>query len=167
MHVTFTMAHLLSLNKEWHRKIVRFIKAQCSALIASATDYGVTALLLGYTLLPYACSTLLGCLSGGLCNCTINYKWVFQIHQGHKTRIGIRYLLVWSTSLLLNVGGTCLLAHFWCQNNTALTHPYSPEKIYMISRILISICCALLWNYPMQQFFVYKINHQTKPIQDS
>lgn len=163
MHDSTAMDRIQSLREQ----IPRFFKAQCSALIASGTDYAVTGLLLGFTLLPYACSTFFGCLSGGICNCMINYKWVFQIHHGSKTKIGLRYFLVWTASLLLNTGGTCLLAQLWCQAPFLGLLSHSPEQIYLISRILISVCCAVFWNYPMQRFFVYKLKRQIKPTQNS
>lgn len=166
MYASFAMDHFLFLNKKIYNRICCFFRAQCSALIATGTDYLVTALMLHGTSLPYVYSTGTGCLAGGICNCIINYKWVFRVRQGHKLQIALRYLFVWIVSLLWNTGGTTLLGNFWLQAGGGTFLTDSPEQIFLISRIAVSVVCALFWNYPMQQFFVYQI-HQTKPIQDS
>lgn len=166
MYASFTMDHFLLLNKKICNKICCFFRAQCSALIASGVDYLVTALILHGTSLPYVCSAFAGCLTGGICNCIINYKWVFQISRGNKVQIAFRYLIVWFVSLLLNTCCTTLLGKFWFHAQTDILPLDSPEQIFLTARVSVSIACALFWNYPMQQFFVYQI-HQTKPIQDS
>lgn len=164
MYASSAMDHFLFLNKKICDRFCRFFRAQCSALIASATDYLVTALILHGTSLPYVCSAFAGCLTGGVCNCIINYKWVFRINRGNKLQIALRYLFVWIVSLLLNTCGTTLLGNFWLHVQNDIFD--SPEQIFLIARITVSVACALFWNYPMQQLFVYQI-HQTKSTQDS
>ena len=90
-------------------KLITFCKAQCSAWIASAIDFGTTIIFAHVFGLWYGYSTFIGALSGGIANCLINYRWVFHAYDVKKKSIAIRYLLVWSGSILLNTYGTYIL----------------------------------------------------------
>lgn len=123
-------------------KLIIFCKAQCSAWIASAIDFGTTIILAHVFGLWYGYSTFIGALNGGIANCLINYRWVFHAFEMKKRNIAIRYLVVWGGSILLNTYGTYIL--------TELSDQY-----FMFSKIIVSVIVAVFWNYQMQYRFVF------------
>lgn len=132
-------------------RILTFCKAQCSAWVASAVDFGLTILLAGVFGVWYAYATFLGAVSGGLVNCFINYKWVFHAFGMKKKYIAVRYSIVWCGSILLNTYGTVWLTELTGQN-------------FIISKVIVAVLVAVFWNYQMQCRFVFPAknnNHNT------
>ena len=84
-------------------KLITFCKAQCSAWISSAIDFGTTIIFAHAFGIWYGYSTFLGALAGGITNCLINYRWVFHAFGIKKKNIAIRYMIVWTGSILLNI----------------------------------------------------------------
>lgn len=62
-------------------KAIMFGKAQCSAWVASAVDFGITLILTSIVDVWYGYSTFIGAVCGGLTNCGINYRWVFHVRH--------------------------------------------------------------------------------------
>jgi putative flippase GtrA len=126
--------------------MLTFLKAQMSSLIASATDYLVTVLLVkltGATPGLVALASVEGAVCGGIVNFIINRRWVFS--DGSKSRRVqvIRYILVWTGSMLLNATGMYLVTYF------------STIDI-AISKILVSLLVGFGYNYFLQKRFVFK-----------
>ena len=67
----------------------------------------------------------------------------------HKRYVALKYLIVWTGSIVLNTAGTYLL--------TELTGSY-----FIWSKAVVSVVVAFLWNYQMQRFFVYRNHHLTR-----
>lgn len=128
-------------------QLVKFCKAQCSAWIASGVDFGVT-LALNALGLWYGYATFTGAISGGVTNCCINYRWVFHAFGMKKKNVAFRYMLVWSGSIAFNTWGTYLLTELSGMN-------------FIISKIIVAVIVAVLWNYQMQCRFVFLSNHKT------
>lgn len=124
------------------RIIITFSKAQCSAWIATAVDFSVTILLSQIFSVWYVVATFLGAVSGGVTNCTINYRWVFHAFGMKKMNVAIRYMMVWVGSILLNTYGTYFL--------TELT-----KFPFLIIKIVVAVIVAVLWNYQLQYSFVF------------
>lgn len=122
--------------------IITFGKAQFSAWIASIVDFGITIICAHALGVWYAYATFIGAVSGGITNCTINYRWVFHTFSRKKKDIAIRYTIVWAGSILLNTYGTYLLTERSTLN-------------FIISKIIVSVIVAILWNYQMQYRFVF------------
>lgn len=125
-------------------EIFKFCKAQCSAWIASAVDFGMTILLANICGIWYAYATFVGAVSGGITNCSINYKWVFHAFGLKKHVAAMRYTLVWCGSIILNTSGTYLLTELSGQN-------------YLISKVLVAVLVAVCWNYELQSHYVFQI----------
>lgn len=106
-------------------------------------DFSTTYLLVEVFGLWYVYSTTLGVIAGGITNCVINYRWVFRVRNIKKKRIFYRYTLTWLTCGTFNTWGTMLLTETINLN-------------YIISRMIVSVCIALCWNYPMQRLFVFR-----------
>lgn len=133
------------------RTITQFAEAQTSSLISTAVDFALTGILVEFTGLWYVYATLLGAISGGAANCTINYCWTFSGSEQRKRTIFIRYIMVWVGSLILNTSGTALVANIISHDGT--------EKGFstvMEAKTLVAILVAIFWNFMMQKKFVYK-----------
>ena len=134
--------------------IITFGKAQVSSWVASIVDFSVTILLNRFTGLWYVYSTFLGALAGGIVNCTINYKWVFQAGGIKKRKVAMRYMIVWVGSIVLNTVGTMVFNEL-----TGFS--------FILVKAAVSIVVAIVWNYQLQRLFVFNQNislHRMKSI---
>jgi putative flippase GtrA len=126
--------------------MLTFLKAQAASIIASVADFFIYAVLVqltGSTPAMVSLATAEGAISGGIINFFIVRKWVFNDGQ-NRTRIQIiRYMLVWTGSILLNTSGMYLVTYFTTIN-------------YAISRVLVSILVGVTYNYFLQKRFVFK-----------
>ena len=136
------------MGKEKH-EIWVFSKAQITAQLATLTDFGVSILLYEVFGMWYVAASFIGAMTGGIINCMLNYRWVFGSDGQKKRYVVIKYLLVWTGSIVLNTLGTYIL--------TELSGNY-----FIIAKAIVSVTVALLWNYQMQRFFVYRNKHITK-----
>lgn len=127
------------------REIWLFTKAEFSASVASIVDFGLAIGLTVMGAVSYDYANLIGVVSGGITNCSINYKYVFKNTGRKKKSIVMRYLLVWSGSMLLNGGGTNLVTYML------------GAKYFIIVKSCIALAVALCFNYPLQRTFVFKI----------
>lgn len=135
------------------RAIVTFLKAQCSAGAATAVDFTVTVLLRQLFGVWYVAATFLGAVSGGVFNCVFNYRWVFHTEGLKKRYLVMRYMMVWTVSIVLNTSGTTFF--------TELTH-----KNFVAVKAVVAVFVAIFWNYQMQRTFVFHHNrHIDKPNQ--
>ena len=126
-----------------------FGKAQCSAWIASAVDFGITLLLTSLVGMWYGYSTFIGSVCGGLTNCAINYRWVFNAFGMKKKYVALRYMFVWVGSIALNTFGTWQLTEISGSN-------------YIISKTVVAVLVAVFWNYQLQRTFVFHANRETR-----
>lgn len=129
--------------------IITFSKAQCSAWVATAIDFGVTLLLSELCGLWYGYATFAGAFAGGCSNCFINYRWVFHAFGQKKKYVAIRYLIVWWVSIVLNTVGTCQLTE-------------TLRIDFVIAKAIVAALVAVLWNYQMQRVFVFHANRNNK-----
>lgn len=126
-----------------------FCKAQLSAQIATLADFSVSFLLAAGLGIWYVTASFLGALSGGIVNCAVNYRWVFRAGMLKKRYVALKYLLVWTGSILLNTLGTHLLTEW-------------SGQYFIFPKMLVAVSIALLWNYPMQRVFVYRDNRMNE-----
>lgn len=129
--------------------LLTFAKAQCSAWIASAADFAATLLLSEVVGLWYAYATFIGAIVGGATNCFINYRWVFQSFDQKKKYIALKYLFVWTVSIVLNTYATV-----WLTESTGWN--------FIICKIIVACAVAVCWNYQMQSQFVFHNLHKKK-----
>ena len=127
------------------REVWTFCKAQLSAQMATIVDFTVSFLMAEAVGLWYVHASFLGALSGGVFNCGVNYRWVFQSQQLKKKYVALKYMLVWTGSILLNTGGTYLLTEW-------------SGQYFMLAKVVVAVLIAFLWNYPLQRVFVYHDN---------
>jgi len=126
-----------------------FAKAQLTAQVATLVDFVLSFLLAEVIGLWYVTASFLGALTGGITNCVMNYRWVFDSDGLKKKYVALKYLLVWTGSIFLNTLGTYLLTEW-------------SSQYFMFAKVVVAVAVALLWNYQLQRFFVYKDHHIVK-----
>jgi len=122
-----------------------FIKANIASLVASATDYLVTVLMVSGFYFNAVAGSIMGTTVGGVVNFLMGRQWVFNAGRDKTYYQALRYMLVWTGNLLLNGAGVYLL-----------TKPLGLH--YMIAKVAVSVLVAVGYNYPMQKRFVFKHN---------
>jgi putative flippase GtrA len=119
-----------------------FLKAQASSLTATAVDYLVTFLLqiLFQWSMP---ASILGTVSGGIVNFTMNRSWVFEARGKKIQSQAIKYILVWIGNLILVTVGVFVLIKW---GGLSL----------MVAKIIVSLLVGFFYNYILQKRFVFK-----------
>lgn len=135
--------------------IAQFLKAQLSSVLATAADFAVTALLFRLCGLHHTWSTLIGSVTGGVVNCVINYEWTFRTGSRSKSGVALRYIVVWVGSIVLN---TCLTTV-----SVEALRRVIDLKTLMSAKAVMAVLVALLWNFPMQKYFVFRHRRGTQP----
>lgn len=123
--------------------LTSFIRYNASAYTASICDYGVFLFFLMVMDIYYPIATFFGSCTGATIAFFLGRNWTFKNKEVVITKQSIRFFFVVAGSILLNTGGVYLV--------TELLH--IDEKI---SKILVAICIGLLYNFPMQRYFVFK-----------
>ena len=124
-------------------EIGRFVRANFSSLVASGLEYVlVTALVLART--HYLMAAAAGALTGAVTDFSLKRHWAFdRAAKGAVHHEGLRYLLVSSASLLLNLAGAYALVD-------GLNTPAVPGVI------AASIVVGFVWNYPLHRCYVFR-----------
>lgn len=136
---------------------MRILKAFLTAQLATVVDFVVTVLLSSVLGVYYVAATCIGAITGGITNCVMNYHWVFPGSNRGKLSIAYRYLLVWGGSIVLNTYGTYLLTEWLVRTPLAVRLlGVHADQLYILSKIIVAVCVAVLWNYQLQRLFVYK-----------
>jgi len=125
--------------------MITFLKANTSSLLASATDFLLTVLLVQFAGCNVVLAAAAGTIAGGVINFLVNRHWVFRQEEERAARQMGKYALVWMGNLALNTGGVYVLV------NMAGLH-------YVLSKVLTALVVAFLYNYPMQKNFVFSNN---------
>ena len=120
-----------------------FLKAQCSAVISTLADFLVTIFFTQVVGLWYLLSSCMGTIIGGYVNFSLGRNWAFQINNSEKLSQAIRYVVVWSGSLLLN---TFMLYLF---TDILRFH-------YIVSKSIVSVLVGVFFNFYFQKTFVFK-----------
>jgi putative flippase GtrA len=120
-----------------------FLKAQASSLVSTAVDFTVAILLVEVVGLWYMPATITGTISGGITNFLLGRQWVFGNGQQPVPRQAIRYMVVWTGSMLLNAGGVYLITHY-------------TGTSYIISKVIASVIVGFSFNYLLQKKYVFQ-----------
>ena len=130
-------------------ELMTFAKAELTASAASIVDFGLAFFLSDIVGIYYGLANALGVMSGGITNCSLNYRYVFGDSHRKKKSVAWRYFVIWALSWALNSGGTIALTE-------AINHSEHMNIHYMIPKCLVSFLVAVFVNYPGQRKFVFK-----------
>ncbi|RYD55427.1 MAG: GtrA family protein [Sphingobacteriales bacterium] len=120
-----------------------FFKAQAASFAASLMDFITTVVaveLLGFLVVPGAA---LGNIVGGITNFVLGRGWVFSAADGKVNYQALRYFVVWTGNICLNVGGVYIFTHL-----LGIT--------YVISKVVVSLIVGFSYNYLLQKKYVFR-----------
>lgn len=139
-----------------------FIRAQLSSGLSAIVDLG-SRLLFFSIILSYLpefyranISVGIGTILGGVFQCVVNYKFTFHAKGHNLYNIALKFFVVWIGNILLNMYGTTLLYEFVNNKDLIVFNTFSKDIVFGITTLFIAISVSLIWNFPMQKFFVYR-----------
>lgn len=122
--------------------MITFIKAQAAGFTASAIDFLITIVCVQTFGLWYVLGSILGTLTGGIVNFSMGRTWVFN-SRGNAIKFQVsRYILVWSSYLLLVTFGIYLITHYLGIN-------------YILSKVVMTSMFGIPYNYFLQKKFIF------------
>ena len=119
-----------------------FFRAQASSLIATLVDFFTTLILVELFMQHYLMASVLGAIAGAVTNFMINRQWAFNATEESVRKQSMRYVLVWTGSLMLNTSGLYLLTYFL-------------NIKYIIYKIIVSLIVGIGFNYVLQKKYVF------------
>jgi len=137
---------------------VLFMKATVVAQIASWTDMGLGILLKLVFHVDIKLATAIGAFVGGVINCSLNYKWTFKSNSCSVPAVVVKYIMVWTGSLLLNMYGTALLDNAFANSVTLAGWGIKAGVYTTVARVGTSLIVSIFWNFMLQRYFVYRYN---------
>jgi putative flippase GtrA len=123
--------------------LATFSRSQVSAAVATGVDFAVLFGLVEFFGVWYVLSTAIGALAGAVTNFVMNRHWSFEAGDYAWRGQALRYTAVSAGSLALNTGGV------YAATDGLGLH-------YALSVIVVSLLVALVYNYPLQRYFVFK-----------
>lgn len=119
-----------------------FVRAQTSAVLATATDFLIMVFCYQILGLPLGLAVACGPLVGGIVNFSLNRHWSFQASREGLAWQLLSYMAVCFVSAVVNSVGVLLLVE-----HTVLA--------YFPARVVIALAVALVINYPLHRFVVF------------
>jgi putative flippase GtrA len=120
-----------------------FLKAQTASMVATGIDFLVTIVGVEVLGMWYVLGTMLGTISGGVFNFSVNRRWVFEPEGKSARAQAFKYIMVWLGSMLLNAAGVYVLTQY-----TGL--------VYVFSKVVTAIFVGVGYNYHLQKKFVFR-----------
>lgn len=145
--------------------VFTFLRSTISSQVCSWIDMLTSFVLFAFFDLTPWLSTATGAFVGGICNCIVNYKFTFHA-QGVLWRAAIvKFLFVWTGSMLLNSFGTQFLYYLlrdwtWLKD----TFDIGEDAIFLAARLTVSLAVSLAWNFQLQRTFVFRESRADKYI---
>jgi len=103
-------------------------------------------------------SVAIGAVLGGIVNCIINYKFTFHAAGQSVKAVSVKYILVWTGSLLLNMYGTTFLARPLSKWTLLIDWGFTEDGIFATSTLIVALLVSWFWNFLLQRRFVYRPN---------
>ena len=103
-------------------------------------------------------SVAIGAIMGGVVNCTINFRFTFHAKGQSVKAVVVKYIMVWTGSLLLNMYGTTFAAEGLSHWQWLIDLGFKPTGIFAVSTLVVSLLVSWFWNFLLQRRFVYRAN---------
>lgn len=143
--------------------LLMFLKASVSSQIASWIDMGLSFLLFAFVIPDAFVAKAIGAATGGVVNCSINYKWTFRPEGCSKRYVAIKYAIVWFGSLMLNSFGTDIVTSLLSGLTFLADWGVTDNGCFMAAQLSVSLIVSICWNFLLQRYFVFR----NVPIKDS
>jgi putative flippase GtrA len=126
------------------RGILHYLgRHQIASFISTAVDFGVMTLAVELLHGTAVIGTLAGASCGALANFQLGRHWVYAARHDHVGEQAGRYALISASSAGLNALGEYGL------------HDVLGVQ-YLAARAVVAVAVSLLWNFPMQRYFVFR-----------
>jgi len=126
--------------------VTSFLRYNASALTASAVDFGLTIFCREILGIHYLVSVFIGALCGGIIAFTLGRNWTYLSKEAKPQVQGVKYLVIWAGSILLNTFGVYFLAEIIGLG----------EENYIYWKVITATFVGAFYNFPMQRYFVFK-----------
>ena len=142
--------------------IFTFVRSTISSQIASWTDMGTRMIFYAFVfraLDPFYRSNLsvaIGAIVGGIINCCINYRFTVHASGQNVRAVAVKYIMVWTGSLLLNMYGTTFAGMLLSRWQWLIDIGFRPDGIFAAATLAVSLIVSLAWNFALQRSFVYR-----------
>jgi putative flippase GtrA len=113
-----------------------------TSIFTTALDFGTLMGLVELVHVDYVIATFVGTIVGFLSNFAINRHWAFEAHEGPLHWQFVRVLPVQAGSTGLQTFGVWVFGRF-------------VGLRYWLAKLVVSALVYLLWNYPMNRYFVF------------
>ena len=139
-----------------------FLRSSVSSQIASWVDMGTRMIFFSLVFASMNefyrsnLSVAIGAFVGGIINCTINYRFTFHASGQSVKAVAVKYLLIWTGSLMLNMYGTTFTARLLDKWTWLHNLGFTSDAIFAAATLLVSLIVSLAWNFALQRSFVYR-----------
>lgn len=133
----------LSVAQAERGDLATLVRHQLGSLVSGFVDFATMIALVRLLALSPALATAGGAATGAVTNFLLGQRVIFAGASGSTAAQAARYALVSGTSLLLNSFG-----------EYALTGGMRMQ--YVVARAFVALTVSLLWNFPMQRYFVFR-----------
>jgi putative flippase GtrA len=116
---------------------------QLGAIAATVVDFTTMIVLVQVLGVSPVVGTALSAPCGGLSNFALGRAWIFRRHVGSAPAQAFRYALVSAASAGWNTLGEHAM------------HDVARVQ-YVFARAIVAVAVSLLWNFPMQRYFVFQ-----------
>jgi putative flippase GtrA len=120
-----------------------FARSNVTSLITTSLDFATLASLASGLGVNYVLATWLGTVVGSLANFLINKYWAFDARDTPGMAELPRFVLVQVAASAFHTGGV------WLLTRHVGLH-------YLESKLITALAVYLLWNYPLNRFFVFR-----------
>lgn len=103
-------------------------------------------------------SVAIGAILGGVVNCILNYKFTFHATGQSVKATVVKYIMVWTGSLLLNMYGTTFLARPLSKWHLLQSWGFTESGIFATSTLTVALLVSWFWNFLLQRRFVFRPN---------
>ena len=144
--------------------IFTFLRSGVSSQAGAWSDMATRFMLVYFVFAPLDLfyrsnlSVACGAVVGGIVNCAINYHFTFHASGLSVKAVVVKYFLVWTGSLLLNMYGTTFAAIGMSKWQFLLDRGFTEDGIFTVATLAVSLAVSWFWNFLLQRYFVYREN---------
>jgi putative flippase GtrA len=124
-----------------------FGRSVLTSLLTTALDFATLVGLTELAGINYVLSTWIGTVVGSLANFGINKVWAFSAGDAPALPAFGRFVVVQGGASALHTVGVWLLTRFG-------------RLPYPASKLLVATAVYLVWNYPLNRWFVFNPRHR-------
>jgi putative flippase GtrA len=118
-----------------------FTRSALTSILTTSLDFAVLAALVELGHVGSTLATFIGTVVGSSSNFAINRVWAFRT-DGAAGPQAARYVASQLGSAILHTSGVWLLVRL--------------DVRYLIAKVVVAVAAYLVWNYPMNRWFVFR-----------